>query len=67
MSKNNRLRVVGPARDVDKAREVIALEMNKPRGTPRGREASSQKGQLESVQQHGTNKAVKVPIQDKTR
>lgn len=67
LAKNNRFRVLGPARDTDKAREVAAIEMNKPRGTPRGRETSSQKGQLEGIHRHGTNKSVKVPIQDKTR
>ncbi|HHV63392.1 MAG TPA: hypothetical protein GXX51_12260 [Firmicutes bacterium] len=63
----NRLRELGPARDVDKAREAIAKEMNKPRGTPQGREAQFQKAQLESEHRHGTNKGIKVTMQDKVR
>ncbi|NPV53546.1 MAG: hypothetical protein HPY71_08470 [Firmicutes bacterium] len=63
----NRLRELGPARDMDKAREAIAKEMNKPRGTPRGREARSQKAQLESEHRHGTSKGIKVSMQDKVR
>ena len=39
----------------------------KPKGTPRGRERTSQKAQLQSVhQQPGTNKAVKRSIESKT-
>ncbi|HHY98780.1 MAG TPA: hypothetical protein GX509_08585 [Firmicutes bacterium] len=62
---DRRLRTLGPARDVDNASEAIAEEMSKPRGTPRGREVRSQKSQLKSGHSHGTNKAIKVPIQDK--
>lgn len=65
MPKDDRLRTLGPARDVDNAREAIAEEMNKPRGTPRGREVSSQKSQLKSDHSRRTNKVIKVPIQDK--
>lgn len=66
ISNKNRLRELGPGVGAEEAREAIAKEMNKPRGTPRGRESQSQKAQLGNVHKHGTNKGLKVPMQDKT-
>lgn len=60
----------GPARvaeETGQAREAIAAEANKPRGTPRGRESSSQKVQVRGVHRHGSRKDRKTPMQDKTR
>ncbi len=63
-------RPVRPARmakETEEAREVLAVEANKPRGTPRGRESSSQKVQVRGVHMHGTSKDRKTPMQDKIR
>ncbi|MEW6228761.1 MAG: hypothetical protein AB1700_11870, partial [Bacillota bacterium] len=55
------------ARETGQAREVIAVEANKPRGAPRGRESSSQKVQVRGVHRHRTSKGRKTPMQDKIR
>ncbi|MEW6107129.1 MAG: hypothetical protein AB1563_12350 [Bacillota bacterium] len=55
------------AKETEEAREVMAVEANKPRGTPRGRESSSQKVQAGGVHMHGTSKDRKTPMQDKIR
>ncbi|MGE5586881.1 MAG: hypothetical protein ACM3ZO_01495 [Clostridia bacterium] len=55
------------ARETGEAREIMAREANKPSGTPRGRESSSQKVQVRGVHQHGTSKDRKTPMEDKIR
>ncbi|MCR4403226.1 MAG: hypothetical protein NUW12_10725 [Firmicutes bacterium] len=55
------------ARDTAQARETMAVEASKPKGTPRGRESSSQKVQVRGVHAHGTNKARKTSMGDKIR
>lgn len=55
------------AKQTEEAREVMAVEANKPRGTPRGRESSSHKVQVRGVHMHGTSKDRKTPTEDKIR
>lgn|GEM_PF-5894700 len=55
------------AKETEEAREVLAVEATKPRGTPRGRESSSQKAQVKGVHAHGTSKARKTEMTHKTR
>ncbi|MGE5571587.1 MAG: hypothetical protein ACM3ZU_01020, partial [Bacteroidota bacterium] len=55
------------ARETGEARDIMAREANKPNGTPRGRESSSQKVQVRGVHQHGTSKDRKTPMEDKIR
>lgn len=50
---------------LDFGHEEFATDMYEPEGRPRPREAASQKAQLNSEHQHGTNKGVKVPIDKK--
>ncbi len=63
----------GPGRGFNPPLEEYAPELDtprntlyKPKGTPRGRERTSQKAQLESVHRQGTNKAIKRSIESKT-